>query len=209
MMKSNLLILGVLGAGCFGLSFGLTWLFGGSTPGPQLATDQQAATQPAVEEPQLMPSEIQVDELVRDLHDKLAQVRRQQRHLEDWEKRLKIAQQDLDKQTEELEALRVQLLAPLNGLKQAREELLRTRISISRAEQAKLKQLALIYDKMDSAASSEILVAMCNNNQIADAVKLLSCMSDRPAAELLGQMEDKALAARLSQMLKTVQEEES
>jgi len=205
----------VLAVASFGVSFLLTRLLSPPPPATPMeahAPGLEATTQPEgalglVGPAPMMPKEKELDELVNELRAKLAEYRRKEQRLEEWEQRIRLTQQDLQKQAEELENLRVQLVAPLNGLREAREELLRTRQLIRKQEKANLKYLAIRYDKMDSASSSRILTEMCANHQIDDAVKLLYYMTDRPAAKLLAEMPDKALAAKLSEMIKRIQEE--
>ena len=208
----RIIIFAGLAVGSFAGSFALTYLLSPAPAPPRRTGPEQApATQPASGAlpwaAAIIPKEKEMTELVHELQAKLADYRRKEQRLEEWEQRIHLTQQDLQNQAEELEGLRVQLVAPLNSLREAREELLRTRVLVSKREQENLKFLAARYDKMDSVSSSRILTEMCANNQAQDAAKLLYYMSERPAAKLLAEIPDKALAARLSEMIKRIQEE--
>lgn len=206
-MKARMIFIGIVAAISFAISLGLTIWLVKPAPAPQQATTQPS-TQPAVASTDLLhPKERQMDELIIDLQQRLGECRTKERQLKEWESRLQIAQAGVDKQAQELEQLRIDLLAPYNRLKEARSELLQTRITIQAQERTNLQQVAAVYDKMDSAASSKIIADMCTTNQIEDAVKLLRYMGERPVAMLMSEMTDKSLAARLSLMLKRVQEQ--
>jgi flagellar motility protein MotE (MotC chaperone) len=213
MSAKKIMIFAGLAVVSFTATFVLTHLLSPPPPPPKetLAHGQEATTQPQTHAPvepvAVTPKEKELDELVVELRAKLAACARKEQQLDEWEKRIRIVQQDLAKQAEDLENLRVQLVAPLNSLREAKEELLATRQMVTKQEKENLKFLAARYDKMDSASSSKILTEMCANNQADDAVKLLFYMSDRPAAKLLSEMPDKALAARLSEMIKRLKEE--
>jgi len=97
---------------------------------------------------------------------------------------------------------------PLTRLQDKIAELERTRIRISTHEKTEVQKTAAIYEKMDAASSSQILVEMCTNNE-EDAVKILYYMSERSAAKCLAEISnsDKVLAAKLSQKIKIINEE--
>jgi len=202
----RIIFLAAVAAVSFGVSLGLTALLVKPPPAAVQATSQPAS-QPAVANQDLRPKDRQMDELILELQQRLAECRNKEHQLQEWESRLQIAQQTLNKQATELEQLRIDLLAPYNRLKEARAELLQTRITISAQERQNLQQMAGVYDKMDSSAASKIITAMCANDQAPDAVKLMRYMGDRPMAMLMAELPDKALAAKLSEMLKRVQEQ--
>jgi len=201
----RIIFLAAVAAVSFGVSLGLTALLVKPPPAAVQATSQPAS-QPAVANQDLRPKDRQMDELILELQQRLAECRNKEHQLQEWESRLQIAQQTLNKQATELEQLRIDLLAPYNRLKEARAELLQTRITISAQERQNLQQMAGVYDKMDSSAASKIITAMCANDQAPDAVKLMRYMGERPTAMLMAELPDKALAAKLSEMLKRVQE---
>ena len=107
---------------------------------------------------------------------------------------------------EELENLRMKLVMSLTRLQDKIAELERTRIRISIQEKTEIQKTAAIYEKMDAASGSQILVEICINN-VEDAVKILYYMSERSAAKLLAEIPDKSLAAKLFQKIKVINEE--
>lgn len=155
--------------------------------GPATLTEQQA-----------------LQALIREVRGKLRECEKRQNDLEQEERRLTIARQDLEKQTRELENLRVDLATNVSQLKQARDELTRSRIAIRLEEEANLKRIATIYDKMTAEAASRILENMCKTNQEADAVKILHYMTERVVAKVLAEMSNEELAARLTEQMKRI-----
>lgn len=149
----------------------------------------------------------QLDELVKELRLKIAELRQKEEKLRQREKWVQIAEDQLEKQANELESLRIQLVVPLTRLKEAQAKLQRSRIVIKKIEVANLRNNASILDGMDPAEGSKILEGMCTNKQMEDAVRILRYMSKKKAAKLLAEMSDKALAAGLFERMKRLQEE--
>ena len=216
MSKKKLIILVGLIALCFGVSFALTSML--SKPAPRPASAEQAGKEPAPKGvlpggiqigavQAVRPKEQQPQELVQEMRLKSSEYRTKLRKLKDREKRLEIAQGLLTREAEDLENLRLKLVAQLPRLKEAKAELIQTRIRIDRAEAGNLERLAKTYEKMEAAAGSEILAKMVSHEQEEDAVKILYFMSDRSAAKLLAALTDKDLAARLCEKMKKVEKE--
>lgn len=217
MSKKKLIILVGLIAVSFGTSFALTSML--SKPAPQPASAEEAGKGPALPGGLLpggiqigaveamRPKEQQLQELVQEMRLKSSEYRTKLRKLEDREKRLEIAQGLLTQEAQDLENLRLKVVAQLPRLKEAKAELIQTRIRIDRTESGNLERLAKTYEKMDAAAGSEILAKMVSHEQEDDAVKILYFMSDRSAAKLLAELTDKDLAARLCEKMKKVEKE--
>ena len=212
--KLVIIVMAGLGVISFAVSFTLSTLLGGP-PQPASAGQSDKPQQagalgqlPGIGSASVLPKAKQLDELIKEVRLRIDEYRRREKQLEKREKRLHLAEELLKNQAKELEALRVELVAPLTGLKEIKEELDQTRILISRQEEANLKRTAGVYEKMDSASGSAILVQMCANKQETDAVKILRYMSERAAAKVLAEMPDKSLAAKLSEMMKRVQPQE-
>ena len=211
-LMSGLLVLS------FAISCGVSMLLGPAPPPPPLAKPAPvAATRPGAETlppvpmvaeaQELSPKEQKLEQFIRELRARLAECRRTQRKLDEQTKRVQMAQGLLKKDAQDLEQLRFELVVPLTRLKEARAELEKTRILITREERTNLKKTALIYEKMDATSGSEIFKEMCSNKQDDDAAKILRYMSDRSAAKILAALTDKALAARLSEKLKRMREQ--
>jgi len=209
--KKQLILLLAVAVGSFGAAFLVTYLIGGKPAAPRQPVDQglenAASGQARSAGEAVVPQKAQLDDLIKQLQYEIAEYRRKKRQLNEWEHQLRIARQDLEQQVRELEDLRVQLVAPLNSLKEALDELRVSRILVAKEERENLKRMAAVYDKMDSVASSGIFAEMCKSNRINDAVKLLNYMSERPVAKLLAEMPDKALVAKLSEKLGKIREE--
>lgn len=152
--------------------------------------------------------EAELTALIREVRLKIRDSKKKQKELEKREKRIHIAGEVLKKQAEELEALRIQLVSPMTRIKETIAELESTRIRIDKTEQANMKRIATMCEKMDTTSSSQMLTRMCENNQEDDAVKILYYMSKRSAGKLLSEITDITLAAKLCGKLKKVQEKE-
>jgi flagellar motility protein MotE (MotC chaperone) len=201
----------------FALSCGVSLLLAPS-PAPRLAAPTTApaarpgedllAAVPMVAKPEgLQPRQRQLEELIRDVRARRAECIEMRQRLEQEAKRMEVARALLKKEGEDLEKLRFRLVGPLTELREAKADLEKSRILIAKEERANLKRTAAIYEKMDPASGSEILEEMCANQQETDAAKILRYMSERSAAKVLAGIKDKALAAKLSDMLKRMREQ--
>lgn len=171
----------------------------------QAAAPAVAAPVGVIDTPRL--EEKHLYDLIREVRQKARECEARQETLAAEEKRLALARQLVEKETQDLEKLRLQLAANVTQLKQAQADLEKTRLAIQASETANLKRTAAIYDKMDPAAASKIIEGMCTNQQEADAVKILHYMSERSVAKVLAEMTDKTLAARLCEQMKLIKEQ--
>lgn len=212
--KLVIIVMAGLGVVSFALSFLLSSMLGA----PQPSSAEEAPGQDGAQQDlgplsparaaSVVPRAKQLDELVKEVRLRIGEYQRKQANLEKREKRLTLAEELLKKQAKELEALRMELVAPLNGLREARDELERSRVLIAKEEEANLRRIAAVYEKMDAAKAAERLSQMCNNQQEADAVKILYNMSERSAGKVLQEMTDVSLVARLTGMMKKVQQQQ-
>ncbi|KKL80566.1 hypothetical protein LCGC14_2003490 [marine sediment metagenome] len=211
-MKRLIFIAALLIVG-FAVSCGVTLIFT-SPPQPQpegetagtvttLPNDSVLNSMPALGMAgQIRPGEKQLAALIQSLRSKLAESRQMKDRLERREKRVRMAEQLLKKDAQDLEDLRVKLVGPLSRLKEAKADLVRTIAQIEPLEAVNLKKMAKVFDKMDSASSSRILSEKCSSGKEIDAAKILYYMSDRSAAKALAEMTAKGLAAGLTERLK-------
>jgi len=169
----------------------------------QVAPSTWAAILPGAET--VRPQAEELARLVKEVRHKLALCRDREKQLQLQEKRIRLAQEDLARQVQKLEDLRVQLVAPLARLKEIQAEVRRTRIQVQQQERANIKKIATIYEKKDPTAAGEILVAMCANGQSDDAVKILYFMSERSAGKILSDIPDRKLVAQLYEQMKRVE----
>lgn len=216
--KKRIIILAVLGVLSFAASYVVSGWLSGKKAGPALQEPSRQAQQglleigeiptPASVQPvTISMKERELDRLAKELRLKISVCNAKQREMEKQQKRIQLAEELLAKHAKELETLRVQLVAPLTRLREAKADLESTRVLIAKREKANLKHTAAIYEKMDTASGSEILAGMCKNKQEDDVVKILFYMSERAAAKLLAEIPDKDIAAGLCQKLKKIQEE--
>ena len=198
-----------------GVSFGVSYLVSFKTSAAMLASGPTTApagatTAPSIPSDALVPEsakEQQFDDLVKELRRKLEECRKRQDDLDQREQHMRIANESFKKRAEELEALRLQLMAQLPTLKDAQAELQRNRVLVSQQEKTNIKRTAAIYDKMEPTKGARIIMDMCGGSQEEDAAKILHFMTERGAAKLLAEVADKGLAARLTDQLKRMQEE--
>jgi flagellar motility protein MotE (MotC chaperone) len=214
-MSGKMKIVMVSGAALasFGAMMAVSML--GNKPPPHRAADANSlhaasaalADGAAPEAGRFTPKERQLEELIRQVQGKIIECRQKEDALTEREGRLTLTQEMLKKQTKDLDNEMVRLLARQSSLAQEQEKLDKSRVRIAQEEKVNLKHTASIYEKMDSTSGGRILVGMCESRQIDDAVKILHYMGERPAAKILAEVPDKALAAQLTEMLKRIREE--
>jgi len=212
--KMRLIITVGLALVSFGGALLLSMLLGGPPQGPERADRPEApVAAPAGMSlgmlDKMTPKEEKLNELVRQLNGQIEEYRRKARELELLEKRLDVSRELLKREAQQLEDLRLQLVKPLTELQEAKAELERTRITIQRQEEARLKRLAAVYEKLDADAGARIMESMCKNEQEDDVVKILYVMSERAAAKVLGKIGETnaELGARLVSKVKRIRQE--
>jgi len=215
--KRWIVLLGLAAAG-FGVSFALSVFLVGSGETP---TSQNASLTGGLVPPDaagakastpvglaaISPKAGELAGLIKEVRHKIAACQDKERKLQEQEKRIRLAQEMLDTQAEELEKLRMELVAPLARLKEIQDQIRQSRLSVSKRELVNLKRIAAIYDKKDSVAAAETMTAMCANGQEADAVKILFFMTERTAGKVLAEMSDRKLVAQLYDKMKRIEQE--
>jgi hypothetical protein len=213
--KKKMILVSAAAVGSFAVTMSVAMFVIKAPPAP-LATDPNAVKARAVakaelaaagEEARVSPKEKQLDELIRQVQQRIAECKQKEESLSEREARVALTQEMLKKQTKDLENQLVRLLAQQTGLSQEQDKLEKSRVRIAQEEKVNLKHTASIYEKMDAASGGRILLGLCEGQQIEDAVRILHFMGERPAAKVLEEITDKALAARLTEMLKRVREE--
>jgi len=207
---------------CFGASFTIAWI---SRPVPQ-ATHAAEDAKPVEpndpfeaamnagsvnpEDPGLSKTltEKQLKILVQNLRGKIEEYETKTADLAAREQQLQISRQAFAADVNELNQLRVDLVSSAAEIKRQKKELDDYQLMINNDEAVNLKRTAVIYDKMDSASSSKIMINMCKNNQVNDAVKLINYMTERTAAKVLGEIAtaEPQIAADICQGLKRLKE---
>jgi flagellar motility protein MotE (MotC chaperone) len=188
-------------AGAFLLSRHLNMRPAEATAAPSrdaLAAEGAAALEvPRVEEKQLF-------ELIREVRQKVHDCQKRQEELDEQDRRLQVTRQLIERESQDLENLRVQVAASVARLKEAQADIEKTRTAIAKDEEVNLRRVATVYDKMDALAAAHILEGMCANKQEGDAAKILHFMSERPVAKVLAEFTDKNAAAKLCDQLKRI-----
>lgn len=217
-MKKQLIIFILAGMISFGASFGVTWFFKSKEqPIEDLISETQKesdlfppmpATASASTSLSRNMTEKQLRTLISDIREKMNEYRRKENELKINEQRLEATRELLQKDIEQLDALRVQLATTLSELKQQEQNLNKRLLEITANETANIQRIASQYDKMDVTQASKIMINMATNSQANDAVKILYYMSERTAGKLLGEIGSSQpdLASMLTQQLKKVKE---
>ncbi len=155
----------------------------------------------------LSPKEHQLDRLIKEMRQEIKSYETRKRELVLLEKRTQLAEENLRRQAQELENLRVEIASALAPLKEERAKLVRERVRISREERQNLQRVASVYSKMSSDAAAATLTQMMSDGQEKDAVRILHFMDERSAGKILAEFEDKTTAAKISEMMKRIREE--
>jgi chromosome segregation ATPase len=155
-------------------------------------------------------TEKQLESLVYEVRERIQEYDEKLAGLNSREQRLGVAHNELKKDIEDLNDLRVELASTIAILKEERSKLDNARIEIEKTEQTNLMSIAVTYDKMDPASASTILtnIAKAQTGSPNDAIKILHYMSDRTKANLLAELAnaEPALAAYFCQKLKQIVE---
>lgn len=203
----KIVILGVMAGASFALAF---FLSGKSKPVEHAASRPAGEMLPGALEPglpNLAAREKELDELIKAVRERTDDIEKRQEKVLQRERRLAILQGQIKEQAAELEGLRMQLVTPLSRLKEAKDQLDRTRVVIATEEKDNLKRVAKIYETMDPAKSGQSVVEMCGSNQEDDAARILYMMSERSAGKVLAELGDKGLAAKLVMKIKKIREQ--
>lgn len=153
-------------------------------------------------------TEKQLKLLVQSMRIKMLEVDEKEQQLNAKAQQIDAARDILQKDVNDLTSLRVELAAAAAAVRQERDKLESLRIQITQEELANLKKTASIYDKMDSASGSKIMIKMSQAEQTDDAVKILNYMAERTAAKMLAEIgtADPNLAAELCDRLQRIKE---
>ena len=212
--KLLLIVLVVLAAASFGVSFLLSRMFAGGA-GPQDADSLQGEVKAGLGAlpaamilgniEKMKPGEKELESLIKELRYKLAEFQRKEEKLDEREKRIEIANQMLKQDAQGLERIRVELAVPLRRLKEQLAELRLERIRVLKREAQNLKMTATLYGGMKDAAAAKILEGM----QEEEAAKILYYMTkdnERAASKILTKMDPK-IARKLTGVWKKFEEQ--
>ncbi len=209
MNKKKIIIMAGLAVVSFALAMGSAFLWpgGGASESSKLRTGADGADPNQAAPVKLSLQERDLDELVGSLQRRIADCRAQTQQLNEREKQIRIVQDQLASQAQELEDLRVKAAAALATLRQEKEAMQSERVKIAVEDRMNLKKTAAIYEKMDAVSGGKIMTDMCLENNEESVVRILYYMSERGAAKIIEALEDKKLAARLCDKIKLVHEQ--
>jgi flagellar motility protein MotE (MotC chaperone) len=208
--KKMMIILAVAAALCFGGGLAASYMFKKKSPDlahGKATTAPTTAPSSAAEKLALTGSQSQLEDLIKEVRLKVQDCKRRELQLNEREKRVAMSEELLKKETQQLENLRIGLVAPLTNLKQEMAKLDKSRIKVTQDEIDNIKHTAIIYEKMDPASGAKIIESMCNGPLVEDAARILYFMSERSAAKLLGELTDKAMASNLCDRMKRIRQE--
>jgi len=147
----------------------------------------------------------ELQNLIYDIRERMKDHKQKETELAREEQRIQTAKNNLQKDIERLEELRVELTATLSAMKQEQTNLKTSMMEISDLEKTNMQLIAGRYDNMKPEQSGPIVTQMIANKQIKDVVMILYYMNDKKAAKLLGALKPE-IAAVLMDRLKRVTE---
>jgi len=168
-----------------------------------------------------------ITQMAASLQQQQVTLKKREDYLQNREKQIEIVHQEVIKEQKKLDGVRKEIQAELQlvseklelaekrlaeGDKQKqkievqKEDVQNAVLQISAVENKNIKQLATIYDKMETEAASASIQQMVDQGKLDMAVSILSHMRDRQAAGLLGDIakQDPDIAVRLFDRMRTV-----
>jgi len=210
--KKLIIIVAVLALASFGGTFVMTQMLQPKvepvmTPEKLKRAEQDKTTLAGIEKT-AMGDRVQLGSLIEEVKRLKVKLTRETQALAEREKRIQISAGQLQEAARELESMRLQLAAPLVKLKGLKQELEETRLKITLEETANLKNNAKTLEQMKSDKASKMLEDMCKGSQMEDAARLLHFTNDRTKGDLLSNITDTTVTAKLFDMLKKIRQEE-
>jgi len=200
--KKNLIIMISLAAAGFAASFAASMMMSGGRDGagPAAGPDAKASAGqdflpaatalPGTGAVSLNPTRKLLNDLIREVKARQAQLTQRERAVEAREKRLKSAEGKLKELAKEAELQHVQAVASLKTLQTKMAKLDKDVILITTGENAQLTKIAETYAAMDPTQCAQAFVKMWGNDQSPTVVKLLGFMEARRAAKVLNEIID-------------------
>ena len=153
-------------------------------------------------------TEKQLKSLIFDIRSRISAFQSKEKELSEKEIRVEMANEELRKNIDELEELRLKLTSTLSAIKQKQKVLDNTLVKINQVEKKNILKAAAIYDKMKPQQASEIFINLSQSDQLGFAVKLAYYMTERTSANLIAEISktDSQLAATISDKLRYIEE---
>ena len=140
------------------------------------------------ESTQLLPEQEKLRDLTNELRAKMRELTRREQEVAKRERQAKIAAADAAKQSEDLEKLRMDLIAALTPLKNAKADITRYRTLIKNQEVANLQSTAKMWSKMEPANVARVIVDMYQNDKAKHATKIIRFLSDKSWAAIMDEV---------------------
>ncbi|MHC4131127.1 MAG: hypothetical protein ACYSYW_03595 [Planctomycetota bacterium] len=227
----KIIILAAAGLLSFSICFAIMWFITPATPAaesteaeasvdsspeglPALSSLSGISPEASAEEVSRGLSEKQLENLIYDVRNKIQLYKDKLKALELQEERIKIAEETLREDIEQLNQLRAELSITVSNIRNEQDKLQKSMVEIASTETTNLRNIASTYNRMDPTSASNILLNMTKmqtvNGQagMEDVVKILHYMEDRNKANLLAELSNSEpqLAAVLCQKLKKIVE---
>lgn len=216
--KLRIIILVAIAVTSFGISYLVTpWLGGQDAPAPEPGVQEKQSGIAGPDGPVAVPAgavshltialtDTELRTMIRELRLKMEIFRTKEEEQARRKKHIMIAEEDLKKQIQELEKLRLALIPIVQDIRKEQQDMEATRTRFTAEEEKNLKSDAGTYDVMSVESAAKIFAVWCAGTQEQEdhAVKILYYMQARSRAKLLAAMDPK-IAAPLSERLKTIQ----
>lgn len=195
-----------------------------AAPSPEPTGVPKFVPAPAIR-PQGNPEPESVVQLANNLRSQMESVKTREQQLTARQKNLEIIYHDLKSERNSLDELRNQVNGELKTLleklalleeksadvQQQRQrlndnanQLKQNIIEIDGMEQKNIKQLAAMYDSMEPSTAAELMQEMADKGKMDMAVKILSTMRERSAANVISQITDRTTTVQLMERLKSL-----
>ncbi len=176
------------------------------TPAVSENPESEESMRKTMTENQLKALTYEIRSKIQDYDQKLANLTVQ-------EQRLQSAQDEINRDTEKLNQLRIEAASAVTKLRNEQDALQKSMVIIAAVEKDNLTALAAAYDKMDADNAGAILTSMAQSKSISssdDAVKILYYMNERTKAKVLAAMAEKepSTSAYFCQKLKKITEKQ-
>jgi hypothetical protein len=189
------------------------------------AREKTVTTPPAIVEPQPPKSAEEAAALLARVRDRQIEVQRREEEARKQEQRLQLMMDDLKGERVVIDNLRKQFSDEMKKINEKQEDLVRRsrgleeqkaaakrlldemksrQVEFEKGEAKNIDKIASTLESVPPEKGAQIIKQMADNGQIDTAVKLLSQMQGRRAANILAELTDVALAAQLIDKLRGV-----
>jgi flagellar motility protein MotE (MotC chaperone) len=166
-------------------------------PSPEAEQVAQLAAGLQKQAESLRVREAQVAQRQKNLELVVADIRNEQKKIDELRKQLSEELKAVGGKMEAVERRASETRAQGEKLTEQAKDLKRSLLDVSEAEKRRVKQMATMYDAMDAEAAAQTFQQMVDVGKLDMAVKILAHMRERQAARVLAQLPDNAVAVQL------------